>query len=129
MNELSWLIYLADLAANVKFMGGAVLFCSVAASVVLAIVGALNAADAWGGDEKGQLARALARQDAWKKLWPAAVIGAAVVTFVPSSSTLYAIAASEVGERVIGSETGGKAVQALNAWLDRQIAGTPEAAQ
>ena len=43
---------------------------------------------------------------------------------VPSKDTVYAIAASEVGEEIVKSETAGKAVKALNAWLDKQIAPT-----
>jgi hypothetical protein len=47
----------------------------------------------------------------------------AINVVVPSATTFYAIAASEVGETILKSETAGKAVQALNSWLDRQIAG------
>ena len=40
---------------------------------------------------------------------------------IPSSGTIYAIAASEYGEKIAKTETADKAVKALNAWLDRQI--------
>lgn len=39
----------------------------------------------------------------------------------PSQETVYAIAASEVGGKMITSPTGDLATQALNSWLKRQI--------
>jgi hypothetical protein len=42
-------------------------------------------------------------------------------SIIPSKETVYAIAASEMGENVLNTQTGDKAVKALNAWLDRQI--------
>lgn len=53
----------------------------------------------------------------------AAAVCSVVFVFVPQKNTVYAIAASEVGEEVLKSETADKAMTALNAWLDRQIAG------
>lgn len=51
-------------------------------------------------------------------LWTAAA-------FMPSQDTVYAIAASEMGESALKSETGSLATQALNSWLKEQI--TPAA--
>lgn len=53
------------------------------------------------------------------------IIAALVIIPVPSKDTIYAIAASEMGERALASPTGDRAVKALNAWLDRQIAREP----
>lgn len=47
---------------------------------------------------------------------------------MPSKDTVYAIAASEMGESVLKSETGSLATQALNAWLKKQITPTAPAA-
>jgi amino acid transporter len=52
----------------------------------------------------------------------AAAICLLVLTFVPSKNTIYAIIVSEYGEEIVLSPTGSKAQQALNAWLDKQIA-------
>lgn len=41
----------------------------------------------------------------------------------PSQDTVYAIAASQTTEQVINSPLGAKAAKAVEAWLDRQIAG------
>lgn len=44
-----------------------------------------------------------------------------LLVFIPSSKTIYAIAASEMGEEVLASPTADKAHKALDAWLDDQI--------
>ena len=138
MNELSWLIYAADVAGsmNVWFLVIGIL------SVIVCVVAIL-----WPVMLDPEMASWLHREKEYKR-WPSIttppgdkpepkpimgrrpLIKSCLVVFLasislgiftPSSGTLYAIAASEMGERVIQSETGGKAVDALNAWLDRQI--------
>lgn len=52
---------------------------------------------------------------------------AAVASLIPGKATIYAIAAAQAGEKALATDTGDKAVRALNAWLDRQIAGEKEA--
>jgi len=59
----------------------------------------------------------------YAKVMMVAFAAAMLTVFTPSSSTIYAIAASEMGEEVLNSETASKAMQALDAWLDRQIGG------
>lgn len=116
MNELSWLIYAADVAGSVGFGISTVFVLSM-----LVLAGTLLAVPFSEGEVMGKDIRQY-----WFKclVWSSSFVafsfflGAAV----PSQETVYAIAASEMGERVIQSETGGKAVDALNAWLDRQIA-------
>lgn len=44
-----------------------------------------------------------------------------VACLFPSKDTMYAIAASEMGEEVLKSGVGTRATKALEAWLDRQI--------
>lgn len=153
MNELSWLIYLADVAGSVKGASGFVAGAMVPATIAMSIVDLskyrsnTHRADVEVWDkamaEHVQYPRLYKKpstdrpkdEDApmWRP-WPAIkgpvlTLFAAAVLFCafPASGTLYAIAASEMGERVIQSETGDKAIQALNAWLDRQIAGKPDA--
>jgi hypothetical protein len=115
MNSLSWMIYLADVASGL--------------SVMLAIVATLAACAVgfsllWAAIEEDDISMAAP----WaKRLLPVAVGCALLAVLIPSPGTVYAIAASETGEAALKSETGGKAVQALNAWLDRQIAGEKEA--
>jgi hypothetical protein len=111
MNSLSWMIYLADVAENIGFVCGLMLILGLAAGGICVLF--------WDDIENG------------KRLIKPYLITMAVVMFVgtvvPSKEAIYAMAASESGEKILKSETGDKAIQALNAWLDRQIKGEPKA--
>jgi len=113
MNELSWLIYLAVVAGNVDWVFSVVTFVLIV--VVVGTVLSTLGSDGFDTNDWGR----------WRKMmiWsPIALILAVILgSIVPSKETVYAIAASEMGERAFNSETGNKAFQALNAWLDRQI--------
>lgn len=115
MNDLSWLIYFADVAGS---MGWAFNFIFIISSIVFVLNCTLGFTHA---EEK-------ATKEAWslwrKFLWNSLIIG--FVSFIltgiiPSKNTIYAIAASEMGEEIVKSETAGKAVKALDNWLDKQI--------
>jgi len=43
-----------------------------------------------------------------------------MAALIPSKETMYAIAASELGEKLLHTETVSKAQKALEAWLDSQ---------
>lgn len=147
MNELSWLIYLAGVAGSVKGISGFVAGLMVPATISLGIIDLLKyRANSHRADVRAW-DKAMAEhvsypslyskpsgdrpKDEDAKTWnPWSAIKGTVVTMAfasvvfcvfPSSGTLYAIAASEMGERVVTSETGGKAIAALNAWLDKQV--------
>lgn len=113
MNALSWLLYLADVAGTAKVV--------FSVGLIAAAFALLFASLFYGIESEGPSVplRAAAR---W---WPAIALSFAVVIITPSRETIYAIAASEMGEAALSSQTGGRAVEALNAWLDRQIAGQP----
>ena len=120
MNSLSWMLYAAEVGASLdNALFGIALTTAIAAGAGLTIAGIIAHTE---GEPTDWIWP-------WGKrvLWiiaPCAIAAA----LIPSSTTIYAIAASEVGETVLDSETGGKAVEALDAWLDRQIAGeTPDA--
>lgn len=128
MNSLSWMIYAADVVGGIGNLAVGVVVASLAAQG--AFVGVYFA----NGDgnyiystqdrDRTLASRAQARTTAtkWLKRIPV-IFGATLViaAVIPSSSTVYAIAASEMGESALHSDTGSKAVKALNAWLDRQI--------
>ena len=121
MNELSWLIYAADVVGNLRWLAGSALIATIPISIAGGLVW-LMCHDGYSSDETGERADRIALRVA-KALFPWLVVAVIITAVVPSRSTIYAIAASEMGERVIESETGSKAVEALNAWLDRQISG------
>lgn len=118
MNSLSWMIYLADVTGSVATLMTIVAFSiATLGGTILTISGAIAHAD---GNDVSHL---------W--LWGRRIAFVVVpcgllAALIPSQNTIYAIAASEMGETALKSETGGKAMQALNAWLDRQIAGEGE---
>ncbi|MXO67748.1 hypothetical protein GRI72_02735 [Altererythrobacter marinus] len=118
MNSLSWMLYLADVAGSV-----AALMTNVA--VVVAVVGGtvlmISAIILHVEDEDTSFIWPWARRIVFVAA-PCALMAA----LTPSQNTIYAIAASEMGETALETETGGKAMQALNAWLDRQIDGEEE---
>jgi hypothetical protein len=117
MNSLSWMIYLADVVGNVGAICGIIL---VVVGIGLILVAIPLTVDP---DEHDALRRP------WRNGLVAWIVVAAISSVIPSKDAIYAIAASEMGETALNSETGGKAVQALNAWLDRQIAGEAEPAK
>jgi len=134
MNELSWLIYAADVAGSLKTVSTVGVVLGVA-SIATSIVVWQSNSDAqyiWSTDDKDKVlcSRATNRDAAIKAGRISAVVAIVSLVFTiisPSSNTIYAIAASEMGEEIITSPTATKAVKALDAWLDRQIA--PEAGQ
>lgn len=115
MNDLSWLIYLADVSDNVDTFLWLLMVLSVAGGLLWAVIG-------MGGDDFSGPEWAAWRRTGAFLLLPCFLLGLLVGSIVPAKDTVYAIAASEMGETVLKSETGNKAVGALNAWLDRQIA-------
>lgn len=59
----------------------------------------------------------------WMKRAAFALLGfGTIAVFVPSKNTIYAIAASEYGEEALKAPEASKAREAINAWLDEQIA-------
>lgn len=109
MNELSWMIYAADVCGKVFFAAG---LLAVVGAVGGAFIGAMLRDE--GNHEEGKAIHK------WTLRVCPALLFLAVIT--PSKDTVYAMAASEMGEKVVQSQTANKAMQALNAWLDRQIA-------
>jgi hypothetical protein len=113
MNSLSWMIYAADV------VGGLNTIASAGAVISLIAAPLWGLRNQWLDDFHGGQGKTPVPV---KQLLSCVTAFAIVAAAIPSSSTIYAIAASEMGETALKSETGGKAVKALNAWLDRQIA-------
>lgn len=111
MNKLSWLIYLADVCNDLDSL----LFFAMTVGVFGFIISLV----VWANDENWQPDSR--RRTIWYLFFPIMVGGSIFGAIVPSDDTIYAIAASEIGEQVLDSHTGNKAVKALNHWLDKQI--------
>ena len=129
MNNLSWLIYAADVAGSISGVLSMTSFGAVVAGVGTGIgylvMGESPSVYSW-DDKQAKIATHNATRASLKKVpkRAAMVFFAAALTasVIPGKDTIYAIAASEVGENVLNSQTGDKAVKALNAWLDKKIA-------
>src|SRR5262245_34284012 len=109
MNSLSWLIYLAGVVGTAR--GWAIAVCAVSGVAL----GATAFVRLMCGIEDVDFPKDLG--PVWK--WGiATIIPAALLTAaIPDRTTIYAIAASQAGEQIVNSPTGGKAIKALNAWL------------
>lgn len=104
MNDLSWMIYAADVAGNVKVAAVLGLVALLFFAVPATVVGCCSLAD---GDEKFGKAIFAKMLRLW---WVPTVLIFGLIA-VPSTATIYAIAASEMGEEIIETETAGKAMQ------------------
>lgn len=112
MNTLSWLIYLADLVSGL----GLFLALAGAGALTFGILGYTHIIVDCDGEDDGTKSYA-------KPAFFSGLFALFLCAILPSKEGMYAIAVSEMGEEVIKSETAGKAVQALNAWLDKQVGG------
>lgn len=132
MNSLSWMIYAADVTGSV---GNAINVSAVltGAALIGVSIGAgiynFGSPTIWSSDKDPEGTRASWAASATSSLKMAKRLAAGLAALlligatIPSSNTIYAIAASEMGEKALNTQTGRKADLALNAWLDRQIAG------
>lgn len=116
MNDLSWLIYLADIAENTSQVLGVGLSIGAILLFFGSIFGAGAAAD---GDISYRT----------YKIFLCSIVlflftAGSVRIVTPSKDTVYAIAVSETGEEILKSETGSKALFALNNWIDKQLENT-----
>jgi hypothetical protein len=109
VNSTLWLLYLADVVAGLQVVIG------IGAGIALLYAGA------------ARLFTAIDEEPCPASVKPAIMVGvvaALTCAIIPSQTTLYAIAAANLGEKALETPTGDKAIRALNAWLDRQIADT-----
>ena len=113
MNSLSWFLYAADVLGNLQpvlgIVGGLGFSCAALACVM-----------AW-SLEDWEPGPVLARRFLLLGTLPCLVIAC----LIPSKNTMYAMAASEVGERVVMSEQvkgiTADATKALQQWIKKQI--------
>jgi hypothetical protein len=130
MNSLSWMIYAAELTGSASAFS-TFLSCAsgvAAGAATFAYVITDSKPIVWSWEDAGQKHQRATTVNAQAKglIRPALISMLAfgvAATLLPSKSTVYAIAASEMGEKALSTPTASKAIKALDAWLDRQIAG------
>lgn len=113
MNSLSWMLYWAGVANNLQGLFMAFAMISGFGTIACWIFGS-------GDYGNSSLLK-------WPKFTiPFAIVFGILAALMPNQNTIYAIAASELGEEVLKSDTATKAQKALDAWLDKQIDQQPE---
>ncbi len=111
MNSLSWMIYLADVLNGTAITLRLIIFGLLVGFVLSGFISTI---------EEGLPFEKKPTPRFW--YLPTIVALLLVQAVLPSKNTVYAIAASEMGEKALNTPTAGKAFKALDAWLDEQIA-------
>jgi hypothetical protein len=117
MNSISWFLYLIEVTSNVREMATAVLVGGAIAGAALAIFFPMILMMLDGAEEP--------TLSHLKTVAKTAAIGwcVAIPIFLvtPSKNTMYAMAASEVGETMLKTEIASDATKALHQWIKKQI--------
>lgn len=112
MNNLSWLIYLADVSNSISAFFGISAFLLGSAAAVITIISAITYAE----NNKPFF------PVKWSILtWISCVIMALVSTLIPSSDAVIRIAASEAGETFVNSASGQQLINDLTDVLHAQL--------
>lgn len=121
MNTLSWLLYLAEVSGSLKSVLATVTGLYIITILSIIFYGAFLKDSSYSTKDEGwQRGHELQKSALTKYIFlPALTISGYCI--IPSATTVYAIAASEMGEKVLTSQPATKAMKALDAWLDRQI--------
>lgn len=108
-----WLVYLAGAVTSLSVVLGIGGVVALVIAGIWAAVAAMENHDGYGDKEM---------RGPPKRVVKWAIAALFVSALLPSKSTLYLAAAATAGGAALQTETGDKALQALNAWLDEQIA-------
>ena len=111
MNLLSWFLYFSD---AIPALAATLWLISIAIFIVLFIVWFNRVTDAY--YKKGDIKT--------RKYFQCVILSAAIcciASIFPSKNTMYAIAASELGQKAVDSELGGKALKAVEQWIYSQV--------
>jgi hypothetical protein len=117
MNNLSWLLYLADVLPKFHY---SLFIMSIIAAVGTTFFFFLGSTNCFGDLRDDHPTVLRLRKLYWGP--PFFIALALLSALIPSNrNTYYAIAASELGEQVLKSPTTNKTIKALDTWLDKQI--------
>lgn len=106
MNSLSWFLYFASIVSDIKFL-----------FILFGFLGGI-------GFSVFCTYQTIEEQNTRYNKWlfvPALSLFLGVL--VPNQNTLYAIAASQMGEKALESSIGKKSLMAIEKWIDSQIDG------
>ena len=112
MNQLSWLLYIASVCGNAATL---LQIVSVFSGITVGIlVFAVFVCGMEGYETRGY------KYYFWWVV-PIFVVSLFGVILVPDKNTIYAIAASQMGEQALKTPLAQKAEQAVMAWMDEEI--------
>jgi len=123
MNTLSWFLYFADVVSGLDRFFGMVALLSVFVFVGVAIwyIASFHDYKQWKGTEYEHVYTPTIQRQVLLLSLTVLLVSATCSSLFPSKNTMYAIAASEMGEKVLTSELGTKAQQAIEVWITQQI--------
>lgn len=124
MNQLSWLLYWGGVLGN---LGPLLVIIGTFCFGVSGICFFLSFVYSDSNTREEDLKVRKACRGWMALLLPVSLMLWFTAALCPSSDTVYAIAASQVGEQALKTPLAAKAERAIDAWLDRQI--TPKASQ
>lgn len=112
MNNLSWLLYFAGVCGNIQ---GVFIFFAVVIGVITVGSGVvwICSCEEYEAKLHKSSGKVLARF-----ALPALFACTLVSAFIPSEKTVYLIAASQTGDKALHTETGQKAIAAIDRYLD-----------
>ncbi len=111
MNELSWMLYFADVLPSI---GVTLFFTPLIIGIVLSV-------SMFGTYLDGYTDANKAIRVATKRVSPFLVMFFVMGLLIPSQKTIYMIVGSQVTEEAIASETGKRVLDAVNRKLDEYI--------
>ena len=110
MNDLSWLLYFADIAGNLKSIAEWVMMFILFGLSIFLFVGFVD-------DEFNERMKYLPK----KSIIGAITVCLLIVGFVPSPNTIYLIAGSEMGEEVLKTDAAKKVEEYLTHLIDKAV--------
>jgi len=113
MNTLSWLLYVADAFESLGILLGITATIGVVLVLFTAIITAFHDVNNYDGPNRGA--------SRLKMLW-IPVLAGLIACAIPSSNTIYMIAASEAGSAVVNSPDGREMLDGVKAIIKKKIA-------
>jgi hypothetical protein len=112
MNTLSQILYAADVLSSVSLALGLI---SCVLFIIMLIISGMSVF-AW-----LEIDKVKAFPYKLNYLWLVFILMATLSALIPTKNTMYAIAASEMGEDVFKSRVGQKSLAAVELWIDKQL--------
>lgn len=120
MNTLSWLLYVAEVIPNVGVAFGLMAFFVGLSIAIACVVGAYKRDVAFNDKDEWQSGYDLQRK-ALRYVWAVPVL-VLLSVLTPSKTTIYMIAASEMGETVVTNPEANEIFDAMKARVKEYLA-------